>query len=202
MTSRRNFIGKVSAGVAGTLATMTPGAQILGANDRLRLAIIGAGSRGQQIMREAIACPNTEFVAVADIYTRRHDECRQFAPNARMYFDYRELLQDKSIDAVLIATPQHLHCEHFVASLEAGKHVYQEKTMAFTVDHAKRMRLAYQRAGKVVQIGHQGCSSGHIQDAKEILPPARSAASPKSTLTCTATRPTANRSGRGPSTPT
>ncbi len=169
MTSRRNFIGKVSAGVAGTLATMTPGAQILGANDRLRLAIIGAGSRGQQIMREAIACPNTEFVAVADIYTRRHDECRQFAPNARMYFDYRELLQDKSIDAVLIATPQHLHCEHFVASLEAGKHVYQEKTMAFTVDHAKRMRLAYQRAGKVVQIGHQGCSSGHIQDAKEIL---------------------------------
>jgi predicted dehydrogenase len=169
MTSRRNFLGKVSAGVAGTVATMTPGSQILGANERLRLGIIGAGSRGQQIMREAIACPNTEFVAVADAYKRRHDECRQFVPNAKMFFDYREMLEDKSIDAVLIATPQHLHCEHFVASLGAGKHVFQEKTMAFTVDHAKRMRLAYQRAGKVVQIGHQSCSSGQVQDAKNIV---------------------------------
>src|SRR3989442_45349 len=162
MTSRRNFIGKVSAGVAGTIATMAPGSQVLGANERVRLGIIGAGSRGQQIMREAISCPNTEFVAVADIYKRRHEECAHIAPNAKMYFDYRELLQEKSVDAVLIATPQHLHCEHFVASLEAGKHVYQEKTMAFNVDHAKRMRLAWQRAGKVVQIGHQACSSGHV----------------------------------------
>jgi predicted dehydrogenase len=67
---------------------------------------------------------------------------------------------------VLIATPQHLHCEHFVASLDAGKHVYQEKTMAFTVDHAKKMRAAYQRAGRrTVQIGHQACSSGVASDA-------------------------------------
>ena len=64
----------------------------------------------------------------------------------KTYLDYRHLLDDKSIDAVLIATPQHLHCEHFVAALDAGKHVYQEKTMAFTVDHAKRMRAAYQKA--------------------------------------------------------
>jgi predicted dehydrogenase len=63
------------------------------------------------------------------------------------------------------ATPQHLHCEHFVTSLDAGKHVYQEKTMAFTVEHAKKMRAAYQRAGKrTVQIGHQGCSGGSIID--------------------------------------
>ena len=78
-------------------------------------------------------------------------------PNAKTYLDYRHLLEDKSIDAVLIATPQHLHCEHFTAALDAGKHVYQEKTMAFTVDHAKRMRAAYPAdAGKrTVQIGHQ-----------------------------------------------
>jgi len=86
-----------------------------------------------------------------------------------MFFDYREMLLDKSIDAVIVATPQHLHCEHFVACLEAGKHVYQEKTMAFSVDHAKRMRLAFQRAGKIVQIGHQYCSSGHVQDSLDIL---------------------------------
>ena len=148
---------------------MAPGGQILGANERVRLGIIGAGSRGQELMRQAIACPNTEVVAVADVYSRRHEECRHFVPNARMHFDYREMLADRSLDAVLIATPQHLHCEHFVAALEAGKHVYQEKTMAFTLDHAKRMRLAFQRAGKVVQIGHQGCSSGHVQDARGIL---------------------------------
>ena len=169
MTSRRNFIGKVSAGVAGTIATMAPGSQVLGATQRVRLAVIGAGSRGQQIAREAISCPDTELVAVADVYHRRHGESASIAPNARMYFDYREMLQDKSIDAVIIATPPHLHAEHFVASLEAGKHVYQENTMAFTVDHAKRMRLAWQRAGKTVQIGHQTCSSGHVEDAREIL---------------------------------
>ncbi|HZS52333.1 MAG TPA: Gfo/Idh/MocA family oxidoreductase [Bryobacterales bacterium] len=169
MTSRRNFIGKVSVGVAGTIATMTPAARILGANDRIRLGLIGAGARGQQILREALACPNTELVAVADVYRRRHEECRLIAPSARAHFDHREMLEDPSIDAVLIATPQHLHAEHCVAALEAGRHVYLENTMAFTVDQAKRVRLAFQRAGRVLQIGHQACSSGQVEDVRQIL---------------------------------
>src|SRR5690606_14270095 len=70
----------------------------------------------------------------------------------------------------LIATPQHLHCEHFVAALQAGKHVYQEKTMAFTVDHTKKMRAAYQNAkDRVVQIGHQRCSAALMTDAVQML---------------------------------
>jgi predicted dehydrogenase len=82
------------------------------------------------------------------------------------------MLDDKSIDAVLIATPQHLHCEHFVASLDAGKHVYQEKTMAFTVKHAKRMRAAFSHANdRVVQIGHQWTSTGQMTDAIRFLKP-------------------------------
>lgn len=166
MQSRRNFIGKVATGLAGTIASNN----VLGANDRIRLGIIGPGDRGLQIVREAIACPNTEFVAFADIYTKRLEDAKKIAPDAKTYLDYRYLLEDKSIDAVLIATPQHLHCEHFVAALEAGKHIYQEKTMAFTVDHAKRMRAAYQKAGKrVVQIGHQSCSSGQVTDAANFL---------------------------------
>ncbi len=81
---------------------------------------------------------------------------RALVPNAATYLDHRRLLDDKTIDAVIIATPQHLHCEHFVNSIQAGKHVYQEKTMAFTVDHAKRMRAAYRKAPKLtVQVGHQ-----------------------------------------------
>jgi predicted dehydrogenase len=153
----------MATGLAGTLAVPST---VLGANDRIRLGIIGPGDRGMQIAREALACPNTEFVGFADVYTRRLEDAKRLVPTAKTYLDYRHLLDDKSIDAVLIATPQHLHAEHFVASLQAGKHVYQEKTMAFTVEHAKRMRAAYQQAGRrVVQVGHQYTSSGQVADA-------------------------------------
>ena len=144
MYSRRNFLVGIAAGV---VATALSSSRVLGANERIRLGIIGAGARGKELMRFALGCPNTEIVGAADVYTRRLEEARKLAPNAKTYLDYRHLLEDESVDAVLIATPQHLHCEHFVASLDAGKHVYQEKTMAFSVDHAKRMRAAYQRAG-------------------------------------------------------
>jgi Predicted dehydrogenases and related proteins len=167
MSSRRKFIGTVATGIAGTLAVPQG---VLGANDRIRLGIIGPGDRGMQLVREALACPNTEFVAFADIYTRRLEAAKKLVPEAKTYFDYRYLLDDQSINAVIIATPQHLHCEHFVASLDAGKHVYQEKTMAFTVEHAKKMREAYRRAsGRTVQIGHQSCSSGLMTDALEMV---------------------------------
>ena len=166
MHSRRKFIGQVATGIAGTFAA----GNVLGSNDRLRLGLIGAGDRGMQLVREAVSCPNTELVAFADVFTRRLEEAKKIAPSAQTFLDYRYLLDDKSVDAVLIATPQHLHAEHFIASLDSGKHVYQEKTMAFTVDHAKRMRAAFQKAGRrTVQIGHQSCSSGQVTDAAAFL---------------------------------
>jgi predicted dehydrogenase len=167
MYSRRSFIEGIAAGAA---ATALSSSRVLGANERIRLGIIGPGARGKEIMKMALSCPNTEIVGAADVFTRRLEETKKLAPGAKTYLDYRYLLEDKSIDAVLIATPQHLHCEHFVASLDAGKHVYQEKTLAFTVEHAKRMRAAYQRAGKrTVQVGHQGCSMGQNTDAFEFM---------------------------------
>jgi len=166
MHSRRKFIGQVATGIAGTLATSS----VLGANERIRVGLIGAGDRGMQLVREAITCPNVDVAAFADIYTRRLDEAKKTVPTAQTFLDPRYLLEDKSIDAVMIATPQHLHAEHFIASLEAGKHVYQEKTMAFNPEHAKRMRAAYKKAGRrTVQIGHQSCSSGQIVDAATFL---------------------------------
>ena len=168
MDSRRKFISTVASGLATTLAAPR---SILGANERIRAGIIGIGARGTEIARQAISCPNVDFVAFADIYTRRLEDAKKLVPTAATYLDHRRLLDDKSIDAVLIATPQHLHCEHFVHSIEAGKHVYQEKTMAFTVEHAKRMRAAYRKVeGKrTVQVGHQSCSSGQMTDAAEFL---------------------------------
>jgi predicted dehydrogenase len=157
----------MASGLAGSLAVPSG---VIGANDRIRVGIVGAGSRGMQLVRSAIACPNTEFVTFADVYTHRLEAGMKAAPTATTYFDYRYLLDDKSIDAVLIATPQHLHCEHFVAALDAGKHVYQEKTMAFTVEDAKQMRAAFNRAGnRTVQIGHQSCSSGEMVDAMKFV---------------------------------
>ena len=168
MQSRRNFIGRVATGIAGTLAT----SNVLGANDRLRIGIIGPGARGSEILREALACPNVECAGAADVYTRRLEEVQTTVPGVKTYLDYRHLLDDQSIDAILIATPQHLHAEHFVAALDAGKHVYQEKTMAFTVQHARKMRAAVERANaRVVQVGHQWTSYGHVPDAVSFLKP-------------------------------
>jgi predicted dehydrogenase len=167
MHSRRNFIGKVATGLAGSLAASS----VLGSNTRVRIGIIGAGDRGMQILREARDSSGTEIAALCDIYSKRLETAGAEFPNAAKYYDHRRMLEDQTIDAVLIATPQHLHAEHFVASLDAGKHVYQEKTMAFTVEHAKRMRAAYRRAGgkQTVQIGHQGCSTGQVPDAARFL---------------------------------
>jgi len=167
MASRRNFLGSVATGLATSLAAPST---ILGANDRIRVGIIGPGARGQELMHDVLKCPNVEFVAAADVYTRRLEQAKAIAPGIKTYLDHRYLLEDKTVDAVLIATPQHLHCQHFVASLDAGKHVYQEKTMAFTVAHAKQMRTAYQNAGgRTVQIGHQSCSGGQAMDAAKML---------------------------------
>src|SRR5437870_2488048 len=148
MSKRREFIGQVMKGTAALAATrFFPASRVLGANDRVRLALIGAGGRGQEIFKTAIRCPNTEAAAVADVYTRRLDEVKKFAPQIQTYQDFRRLLDDKSIDAVLIATPQHQHALNFVPAIQAGKDIYQEKTMAFSPDHAKRMRKALEGSG-------------------------------------------------------
>lgn len=172
MPTRREFVGRVLAGaatltVSGTLAPR----RVLGANDRIRVGLIGAGGRGQEIFKTALKCPNTEAAAVADVYTRRLDEVKKFAPQVKTYQDFRKLLDDKSIDAVLIATPQHQHVLNFVPAIQAGKDVYQEKTMAFNPDHAKRMRNAFQGSGRVVQIGIQSTSSPAVEQAREFLTP-------------------------------
>jgi len=161
LDTRRTFL-ETMAGVAGALAAP---ASAPGANDRIRLGIIGPGDQGTLLLRAALKCPNVEFVAFADIYTERREAAKQLVPAAKTFSDYRSLLDDQSIDAVIISTPQHLHCEHFCAALEAGKHVYQEKTMAFSVAHAKKMRAACRKAGnRIVQIGHQGCSGSSVVD--------------------------------------
>ena len=163
MSTRRSFLA--TSGISALAAQ-----RAIGANDRIRIGIIGPGARGQEILKDALAVPNVELVYATDIYTARIREVQAIVPGVKTALDYRRMLDEKDIDAVLIATPQHLHCEHFTATLNANKHCYQEKTMAFTVDHAKRMsavRLAHSKL--TVQIGHQSCSFGQVADATSFL---------------------------------
>lgn len=169
MSTRRNFIQQTLGGAAAlAFSGALPSSRVLGANDRVRLGLIGGGGRGKEIFKVALGCPNTEAVAVADVYTRRFDEVKAFAPNVKTYTDFRQLLDDKSVDAVLIATPQHLHALHFVPAIQAGKDVYQEKTMAFNPEHAKRMRKALQGSDRVAQVGIQSTSSPAQDRAREL----------------------------------
>ena len=170
MSNRREFMAKIVSGAATVAVSgFSNSSKVLGANDRVRIGLIGAGGRGKEILKAAVGCPNTEAVAVADLYTRRLEEAKQIVPEAKTYSDFRRLLDDKSIDAVLIATPHHQHALNFVPAIQAGKDVYQEKTMAFNPDHARRMRRAFEGSGRVVQVGVQSTSGPAVEHVSEHL---------------------------------
>jgi predicted dehydrogenase len=174
MLNRRIFLTRTMQGVTAVAATRFVSPERLqAANDRLRIGLIGAGSRGQEIFRAALRCPNVEGVAVADVYTRRLEEVKAAVPGIKAYPDFRRLLDDASIDAVLVATPQHQHALNFVPAIQAGKDVYQEKTMAFNPHHARRMRRAFQGSGRVVQIGMQMNSGPGIREVVKWATPER-----------------------------
>ncbi len=165
-------MGQILRGsTAAALSGLNSSSRVLGANDRVRLGLIGAGGRGRAILKAAMQCENTEVVAVADVYSRRLEEVKRSAPSARTVADFRRLLDDSTIDAVLIATPQHLHALNFVPALQAGKDVYQEKTMAFNPDHARRMRAAFEASNRIVQVGIQSTSGPGIARARALATP-------------------------------
>ncbi len=169
MDSRRKFISQVATGLAGTLAAGP--ASVLGANERIRIGIVGAGDRGTELVNHIRACSNAEVGGFADICAKRLEKAAGVVPGASIHRDYRKLLEDSSLDAVVIATPQHLRAVQFRDALASGKHVYLEKTMALTVAQAKQMRAAYQNDGgrRTVQIGHQTTSTGHLTDVRQFL---------------------------------
>ena len=165
-------------GVLGTTASLevtglASSRRVLGANDRIRIGLIGAGTRGKCDSKEAIKCPNVKPVAVSDVYTRHLEEVQAIVPGIKTYQDFRRLLDDKSIDAVIIVTPQHQHALNFVPAIQSGKDVYQEKTMAFNPEHARRMRRAYEGSDRLVQIGTQMQSGPGYPKVKELATPDR-----------------------------
>jgi predicted dehydrogenase len=162
---RRQFIKQAAASAALGLAY--PSSRVLGANERVRLGIIGAGARGQELMKQALELQNVEFVALADVYSRRHAEGQKIAPGAKAFTDHRRLLDLKDIDAVLVATPLHSHSRHFLDTVSAGKDLFCEKTMTWSIEEAEACRNAAKKSKSVIQIGLQHQSSGALADARQ-----------------------------------
>ena len=164
LIARRDFLKQAAI---GTAAMMIYPSRVLGANDRVRVGMIGVGGRGQELLRQVIAVPNAELVAIADIYPRRFDEAKRFAPNLKTFSDHRQLLEQKDIDAVIVASPLHIHARHFLDTLAAGKDLYSEKTMTWSIPEADQCLNAAKNSDRVVQIGLQHVSDGSLADTRQ-----------------------------------
>jgi predicted dehydrogenase len=162
--ARRDFIKQAAL---GTAAIMIAPSHVLGANDRVRVGMIGVGGRGQELLKQVLAVPNAELVAIADIYSRHREEAKQMAPNIQTLDDHRRLLDMKDVDAVLVATPLHIHARHFIDTLAAGKDLYCEKTMTWSVSEAEQCLNAAKKSDRVVQVGLQHESDGSLADTRK-----------------------------------
>jgi predicted dehydrogenase len=155
--NRREFIGG-AAGVlsAASLLVGDEQAKPVAPSDRVNLAIIGAGSRGQQLMRTFLRVPGVRFAGICDVYEPRFAAAKKITgEQTPTYTDYRKLLEARDIDAVYIATPLSEHAEHVTAALESGRPVYGEKSLGLTVEDCNHIVEAVRRSGRVFQIGLQ-----------------------------------------------
>jgi len=166
--TRRDFVKKAAWGTAALLtSTAAAAANTLGANDRIRIGIIGPGARGQQLLQQLRGIDGVQLIAAADVYTRRLDETKQIFPDVQVFRDHRRLLEMKDLDGVIVATPLHLHARHLLDALAAGKDVYVEKTMTWSIPEAEKCLEAAQKSDRVIQVGLQHQTEGAFKDAKK-----------------------------------
>src|SRR5258708_15379029 len=163
--TRRDFIKRGALGTAAML--VYPSSRVLGANDRVRVGMIGVGGRGQELLKQVLGTPNAQLVAIADIDTRSWEQAKRMAPRIQTLDDHGRLLDMKDIDAVIVASPLHIHARHFLDTLAAGKDLYSEKTMTWSVAEAEQCLAAAKNSNRVVQIGLQHERSGSLADAPQ-----------------------------------
>ncbi|MGH9657440.1 MAG: Gfo/Idh/MocA family protein [Bryobacteraceae bacterium] len=156
---RRTFVK-----ASGLAATAASSSRVLGANDRVNVGLIGCGGRGLHVSRLMREAPNVAFTAVADVYQTNAERARNWAgPEAREFKDFRQLLDLKEVDAVLIATPDHWHAICTVLACQAGKDVYVEKPASLTIREGRAMVNAARKHNRVVQVGTQHRSAPHFR---------------------------------------
>ncbi len=167
MDPRRDFIRK-SAAAAFTTSIFT--GNVKGANDRVSAAFIGMGRMGRANLGVAMKQDNLEVAAVCDVYKPHLEQAVAMTDGkAKGIKDFREILADKSIDAVCIATPDHWHPYMTVEACKAGKDVYVEKPICVTIDEGVKMVQAARKYRRVVQAGTMQRSGTHFQKAVELV---------------------------------
>jgi len=134
---------------------------------------VGVGSQGTMMLKRALSVPGVRFTGICDIYEPNLKRALALTPGAKGYKDYRSLLERKDIEAVLIATPLYVHSAVAVAALKAGKHVFCEKMMAYSIEEAKRMARAAVAGKRMLQIGHQRRSNLIYNHGWELINKAR-----------------------------
>lgn len=166
---RREFLA--TAGAAFTSSIFT--GNLKGANDRIAVGFIGAGRQGNTNLGNAMRQPGVQVAAICDVYQPRVESAVAAAQRAghqpKGCKDFRDVLADKSIDAVCIATPDHWHALMTVEACKASKDVYVEKPVCTYVDEAPKMVQAARKYNRVVQAGTHHRSAGHIPAVREIL---------------------------------
>jgi predicted dehydrogenase len=162
--TRRTFLKQAAIGAA---VLAYPSSKVLGANDRVRVGMIGVGDRGNDLLDQVVKVPNVDLVVMADVYSRRRDQAKSKVPTIQTVSDYRRLLDVKDIDGVIVASPLHVHARHFIDTLAAGKDLYAEKTMTWSIPEADKCFAAAKASDRVIQIGLQHESAGSTADARQ-----------------------------------
>jgi predicted dehydrogenase len=169
--SRRDFLRTVAIGTAGAAASLHASsyARILGANDRVNIAVIGLHGRGYAHMESIEVSKNAAVTHICDVDSR---ELEKFAgamkaksfPTPKKVHDFRKLLDDRDVDAITIATPEHWHTPMAIMGLQAGKHVYVEKPCSHNPAEGVMLVRAQKKYNRLVQMGNQQRSSAHTID--------------------------------------
>jgi predicted dehydrogenase len=134
------------------------------------VGLIGCGGRGRNVAKLMREVPGVEFAAVCDVYEPNAASAKEWAgQRARVFKDFRKLLEDKDVDAVLVATPDHWHAIPTVLACQAGKDVYVEKPLAHNIKEGRAMVEAARRYHKIVQAGTQHRSAPHYREVQRII---------------------------------
>jgi predicted dehydrogenase len=167
---RRDFIKDVVQTAALTSVSAFSAKNIPGANDRVKVGLIGCGGRGRLVAGMMRESPNVTIGAVCDVYDTNLLAAREWASgDCQSYKDFRELLARKDIDAVIVATPDHWHAIPAVLACQAGKDVYIEKPLAHNIKEGRAIVEAARRNNRVVQVGTQHRSSQHYREIARII---------------------------------
>lgn len=172
MSSRRDFVKAAGAAAVYKLGTAASAAAAspAGPNDQVALGFIGVGIRGSQLMMDFGQNPAARFVAAADLYDGYLTHAKELRDGKlETSKKYEEILERKDIDAVVIATPDHWHRKMTLDALAAGKHVYIEKPLTWSIKEGPEIIEAEKQSGKVLMVGSGGKTASMTQKVKELI---------------------------------